>query len=91
MIATTEDVADGTRQVAAVLSDAQLAWLSEIAARQSPPLSTKEMLGRLVDQAIADSRTTARRRADQLEIYRGSGYAEHHPDYPDFPRGLPDV
>lgn len=69
------------------LSDEEYAWLSKVAADHKPPLSTNEVLPELVDQAIADGQAAALRRAEQLEIYRASGYAEHHPDYPDFPRG----
>ena len=72
------------------LSDEQYAWLSDVAADHQPPLSTNEVLSQLVDQAIAAGQAAALRRAEQLEIYRASGYAEHHPDYPDSPRGLPD-
>jgi hypothetical protein len=71
------------------LSDEQCAWLSEVAADHKPPLTTNEVLCQLVDQAIADGQAAALRRAEQLEIYRASGYAEHHPDYPDFPRDSP--
>jgi hypothetical protein len=91
MIATTEDPVEETGDIRAVLSGVQLAWLSKAAAEQAPPLSAGTMLGRLVDQAIADSDAATRRRAEQLEIYRASGYREHHPDYPDLPRGLTDV
>lgn len=73
------------------MSDAQLAWLGQLAAAQDPPLSTNEMLARIVDQAIVEGQAEARRRVEQLEIYRASGYAEHHPDYPGLPRGLSDV
>jgi hypothetical protein len=41
------------------------------------------MILRLIDQAIAEGQAAARRREEQLEIYRASGYPEHHPDYPD--------
>jgi hypothetical protein len=71
------------------LSDEQCAWLSEVAADHKPPLTTNEVLCQLVDQAITDGQAAALRRAEQLEIYRASGYAEHHPDYPDFPRDSP--
>jgi hypothetical protein len=71
------------------LSDEQYAWLSDVAAAHKPPLSMNEVLRELVDQAIADGQAATLRRAEQLEIYRASGYAEHHPDYPDFP-GTPD-
>lgn len=80
-----------TREVTVVLTEVQLSWLGQVAAGQTPPLSTGTMLGRLVDRAIADSQAAKRRRAEQLEIYRASGYTEHHPDYPDLPRGLSDV
>jgi hypothetical protein len=46
--------------------------------------------GAIVDQPIAEGKAAVLRRAEQFEIYRASGYAEHHPDYPDFPGGLPD-
>jgi hypothetical protein len=75
--------------VEVLLSDEQGAWLSEVAADHKPPLTTNEVLCQLVDQAIADGQAAALRRAEQLEIYRASGYAEHHPDYPDFPRDSP--
>jgi len=71
--------------VRTVLAVDQMAWLSKVAAEQTPPLSASTMLRRLVDEAMAESRASAGRRAEQLEIYRASGYPEHHPDYPDFP------
>jgi len=79
-----------SRMVRVRLSDDRYAWLCEAAAEHKPPLSTDELLRQLVDQAIAEGKAAVLRRAEQFEIYRASGYAEHHPDYPDFPGGLPD-
>jgi hypothetical protein len=76
--------------VGVCLSDDRYAWLCDAAAEQKPPLSADELLRQLVDQAIAEGKAAVLRRAEQFEIYRTSGYAEHHPDYPDPPRGLPD-
>jgi hypothetical protein len=73
------------------LSDVQLAWLSKVAAEQAPPLSVNELLGRIVDDAIAQSKADARQRAERLEVYRASGYSEHHPDYPNVPREAADA
>jgi hypothetical protein len=72
------------------LSDDRYAWLCDVAAEHKPPLSTDELLRQLVDQAIAEGKAAVLRRAEESEIYRASGYAEHHPDYPDFPGRLPD-
>jgi hypothetical protein len=72
------------------LSDAQLDWIRRVAAAQTPPLSATGMLRLLVDEAVEKHDKMARRREEQLEIYRASGYAEHHPDYPHLPRGLTD-
>jgi hypothetical protein len=79
-----------SRMVRVRLSDDRYAWLCDAAAEHKPPLSTDELLRQLVDQAIAEGKAAVLRRAEQFEIYRASGYAEHHPDYPDFPGGLPD-
>ena len=69
------------------LSDAQVGWLAKRAAAETPPLSSVAMLSRLLDEAMADSKAVAGERKHQLEVYRASGYAEHHPDYPDPPQG----
>ena len=74
-----------------VLNDPQLRWLTARAAEQEPALSAGTMLGRLVDEAMVEQREESRRREERLEVYRASGYPEHHPDYPDLPRGLSDV
>ena len=71
------------------LSDDCYAWLCDAAAEHKPPLSTDELLRQLIDQAIAEGKAAVLRRAEQFELC-ASGYAEHHPDYPDFPGGLPD-
>lgn len=84
MITATEETSEA-REVLVVLTDVQDRWLSETAAEQSPPLSVSELLGRILDEAIAESEAAARRRALQFETYRASGYPEHHPDYPNFP------
>jgi hypothetical protein len=80
-----------TLEVQVVLTDAQYFWLREAAGEEAPPLSTSQVLGRLVDQAIVAGDGAARRRAAQLEVYRASGYAEHHPDYPARAAGPSDV
>jgi hypothetical protein len=67
------------------LSDDRYAWLCDAAAEHKPPLGADELLRQLVDLAIAEGKAAVLRRAEQFEIYRASGYAEHHPDYPDFP------
>ena len=76
---------------AAVLSDEHLGWIEQLAAAQAPPVSSTTMLGRLLEDAIGRQRESTRRRLQQLEVYDASGYSEHHPDYPNLPRGLPDV
>ena len=83
MRTTTTRTAGTTLEVKVVLSDAQYLWLRGSAADDTPPASTSRALGRLIDQAIAEERNQATRRAAQLEVYAASGYAEHHPDYPD--------
>ena len=70
------------RTVTVALTETQDAWLRRRAADQSPPVAPGEALRRILDEAIAASRATAERRARQLEVYRASGYPEHHPDYP---------
>lgn len=67
------------------LSARHARWIVTMARDQSPPISTTSMLGRLLDDAISCEQERARQRAEQLEVYRASGYSEHHPDYPDFP------
>lgn len=69
------------------LTHAQASWLSETAASAHPPLSTCALVRKLLDEAIAESETAARRRTHQFEVYRASGYSEHHPDYPKPPDG----
>jgi hypothetical protein len=67
------------------LSERHARWIAIAARDQSPPISKAMMLARLLDEAISREQARERRRADQLEVYRASGYPEHHPDYPDFP------
>ena len=64
------------------LDDAERNWLVRAGARELPPLGPSGMLKRLLERAMADADREAGRRAYQLEVYRVSGYAEHHPDYP---------
>jgi hypothetical protein len=77
--------------VLVTLTRAQTAWLSEMAAAERPPASPSELVRRLLDEAMAESVTAAGRRAHQLEVYRASGYSEHHPDYPRAPRDVGDA
>jgi hypothetical protein len=67
------------------LSERHARWIATMARAQSPPISTMMMLERLIDEAISDEQARERQRAERLEVYRASGYPEHHPDYPDFP------
>jgi len=90
MNTTIRNAVATTLEVKVVLTDAQYFWLREAAAQEVPPLSTSQVLGRLVDQETAAVRKTAQRRASQLEIYEASGYAEHHPDYPNRSAGPSD-
>jgi hypothetical protein len=91
MIESRSTTADDAEGLSRVLSEAQLDWVRRIAAAQTPPLSATGMLRVLVDEAVERHGEMARRREDQLEIYRASGYSEHHPDYPRLPRGSTDV
>ncbi len=81
-MATDEKVAT-TLEVRVILTDAHYLWLRDVAAQEMPQPTTSQVLERFIDQAIVDTGAAAQRRAEQLEIYRGSGYAEHHPDYPE--------
>jgi hypothetical protein len=87
-----EDTSPGdVEMLDVVLSDAQMGWIQTMAAEQTPAVDMRTMLGRVVDDAMARHDEDVRRRAERLEIYRASGYSEHHPDYPHVPRSLRDV
>jgi hypothetical protein len=68
------------------ISEAQRAWLVEAGKREQPSLDASRMLARLLERAMSDSENEQDRRDHQLEVYRASGYAEHHPDYPNLPK-----
>ena len=80
MSAAEDSQSPNSRMVRVRLSDDRYAWLCNVAAKHKPPLSTDELLRQLVDQAIAEGEAAVLRRAEQFEIYRASGYTEHHPD-----------
>lgn len=86
----TEELGEGS-DVRVSLTDDQARWLGKTAAASRPPVDSSELLGRLVDDAIAKSETEARLRTWQLDVYQASGYPEHHPDYPDFPQAVSDA
>jgi hypothetical protein len=46
------------------------------------------MVAYLVERAMVASVGEDGKRAHQLEVYRASGYAEHHPDYPNVSDGF---
>jgi hypothetical protein len=54
-------------------------------------VSTVAVLRRLVDEAMAEGKALAGEREHQLEVYQASGYAEHHPDYPEPAQGRRNV
>jgi hypothetical protein len=73
------------------VSDAQHEWLIEAGKREQPSVDPSRMLARLVERAMSDSDDAQDRRDHQLEVYRASGYAEHHPDYPNLPERPADA
>jgi hypothetical protein len=73
------------------VSAAQRDWLVEAGDREQPRVDPSGMLTRLVERAMNEGAREAHRRDHQLEVYRASGYAEHHPDYPNLPEGLSDA
>jgi hypothetical protein len=87
MTSTTHEQTAGTHELVVGLNSAQLEWLSMQGAGQQPPLDATGMLTRLVERALTASEADADRRAHQLEVYRVSGWPEHHPDYPNLPAG----
>ena len=87
MSSTTDQRSARTHEVIVRLDDAQLQWLAEQGAAQQPTLDAGAMLVRLVEHARATHEADTDRRAHQLEVYRVSGYPEHHPDYPNLPAG----
>lgn len=91
MTRTREESLVTTLEVTVVLTDQQYLSLREMAGEEEPPLATSDVVRRLVDQATLARHAATQRRAAQLEIYDASGYAEHHPDYPDRPEGSADV
>jgi hypothetical protein len=90
MSSTTHEQTAGTHEVVVGLNSAQLEWLEKQGAGQQPPLDATAMLTRLVECALTASEADADRRAHQLEVYRVSGWPEHHPDYPNLPAGTPN-
>jgi hypothetical protein len=72
------------------LSSAQRDWLARAGDRERPSLDAGDMLVRVLDEAMLESDREADRREYQLEIYRASGYSEHHPDYPNLRAVIPD-
>jgi hypothetical protein len=84
---TTHSQSACTHELVVHLNGAQLEWLEKQAAGQEPTLDASAMLTRLVEHAVAASEVDHDKRAHQLEVYRVSGYPEHHPDYPNVPRG----
>jgi hypothetical protein len=87
----SRDTREPSGEVTIALSDVQLGWLAKRARAELPPVSTVAMLERLVDEAMAASKSVAHEREHQLEVYRASGYPEHHPDYPDSQQGRRNV
>lgn len=85
------DSRERSGEVTIALSDVQLGWLAKRAAEEMPPVSTVAVLGQLVDEAMAEGRALAGEREHQLEVYQASGYAEHHPDYPEPAQGRRNV
>jgi hypothetical protein len=77
----------GTHELVVRLNGAQLEWLEKLGADQQPTLDASAMLTRLVEHAVAADEADQDKRAHQLEVYRVSGYPEHHPDYPNVPTG----
>jgi hypothetical protein len=67
------------------LSERHVRWIATMARAQSPAINATMMLATLLDEAISRQQARERQRAERLEVYRASGYPEHHPDYPDFP------
>lgn len=88
---TERDTSGKTHLVDVRVSGAQRDWLLTAGERERPRLDAGQMLARLVEQAMNDCERETHRRNHQLEVYRASGYAEHHPDYPNSPRRLADV
>jgi hypothetical protein len=71
------------------IDEAEREWLTLAGARELPRLDAGGMLRRLLERAMEEGDAAAGQRAYQLEIYRASGYAEHHPDYPNPPASPP--
>jgi len=77
-----------TRTVAVCLTADQLKWLEKRGAEHRPTLDAEGMVAYLVERAMVASVGEDGKRAHQLEVYRASGYAEHHPDYPNVSDGF---
>jgi hypothetical protein len=90
-VSTVQERSVSTHALSVRLSNAQLRWLEERGAEQQPTRDAGGMLTLIVERALAADALTAGRRAHQLEVYRASGYPEHHPDYPKLPAGFPNA
>jgi hypothetical protein len=66
------------------LDTAQHAWLRSAAEQERPPVGLADMVRLLIERGRAADDASLAHRQHQLEIYRASGFDEHHPDYPHF-------
>lgn len=85
------DTSATTHRLVVCVSGVQRDWLARAGNREKPRLGASDMIMRLVELAMSAGELEARRRDHQLEVFGASGYAEHHPDYPNLPEELSDA